>query len=143
VPTYPTTPSAFTPTLPSGMSPALQTPQGVAVDASGNIYVDNSANNYIYVYNSAGAYQYTVGVTASLAATSPVALNAASTLTWSVSGLPAAAQCSMTTSDGTFQAQSVAVSGSENTNAINAPGYYQATLTCPGTAPQTATFLVE
>jgi Bacterial Ig-like domain (group 2)/NHL repeat len=143
VPTYPTTPSGWAPTLPSGMSPALQTPQGVAVDASGNIYIDNSANNFIYVYNSSGAYQYTVGVTASLAATSPVALNATSTLTWSVSGLPASTQCSMTTSDGTYHAQSVAVSGSENTNAIGAPGYYQATLTCPGTAPQVATFLVE
>jgi sugar lactone lactonase YvrE len=143
VPTYPTTPSAFTPTLPSGMSPALQTPEGVAVDASGNVYIDNSANNFIYVYNSSGAYQYTVGVTASLAATSPVALGGTSTLTWSVSGLPASTQCSMTTSDGTYQAQSVAVSGSENTNAINAPGYYRATLTCPGSAQQVATFLVE
>ena len=143
VPTYPTTPSAFTPTLPSGMSPALQTPQGVAVDASGNIYIDNSANNFIYVYNSSGAYRYTVGVTASLAATSPVSLGGSSTLTWSVSGLPASTQCSMTSSDGSYQSQSVAVSGSENTNAINAPGYYQATLTCPGTAPQVATFLVE
>ena len=38
-------------------------------------------------------------------------------------------------SDGTYQAQSVAVSGSENTNAVGTPGYYQATLTCPGTAP--------
>jgi hypothetical protein len=143
VPTYPTTPSAFAPTLPSGMSPALQTPQGVAVDASGNIYIDNSANNFIYVYNSSGAYRYTVGVTASLAATSPVSLGGSSTLTWSVSGLPASTQCSMTSSDGSYQSQSVAVSGSENTNAINAPGYYQATLTCPGTAPQVATFLVE
>jgi hypothetical protein len=143
VPTYPLTPSAFTPTLPSGMSPALQTPQGVAVDASGNIYIDNSANNFIYVYNSSGAFQYTVGVAASLAATSPVSLGASSTLTWSISGLPASTQCSMTSSDGTYQSQSVAVSGSENTNAINAPGYYQATLTCPGTAPQVATFLVE
>jgi hypothetical protein len=141
--TYSTTPSAFTPTLPSGMSPALQTPQGVAVDASGNVYVANSANNFVYVYNSSGAYQYTVGVTASLGATSPVPLGGAATLNWSVSGLPASTQCSMTTSDGTYQSQSVAVSGSENTNAINAPGYYQATLTCPGTAPQAATFLVE
>jgi Bacterial Ig-like domain (group 2)/NHL repeat len=143
VPTYPTTPSAFTPTLPFGMSPALQTPQGVAVDAGGNIYIGNSANNFVYVYDSAGAYEYTVGVAASLGATSPVSLGGTSTLTWSVSGLAASTQCSMTTSDGTYQAQSVAVSGSENTNAINAPGYYQATLTCPGTAPQVTTFLVE
>jgi sugar lactone lactonase YvrE len=141
--TYATTPSAFTPTLPSGMSPALQTPQGVAVDASGNIYIANSGNNLIYVYSSSGAYQYTVGTTASLGATTPVSLGGAATLTWTVTGLPAATQCSMSTSDGTYQAQAVAVSGSENTNAINAPGYYQATLTCPGIAPQVAQFLVE
>jgi hypothetical protein len=88
-PTYSTTASAFTPMLPSGMSPALQTPQGVAVDASGNVYIANSANNFIYVYNSSGAYEYTVGVTASLGASSPVALGGTSALTWSVSGLPA------------------------------------------------------
>jgi hypothetical protein len=49
----------------------------------------------------------------------------------------------MTSSDGTYQAQSVAVSGSETTNAVATPGYYQATLTCPGTAPVVATFLVQ
>jgi len=143
VPTYPTTPSAFALTLPSGMTPALQTPEGVAVDGSGNVYVDNSPNNFIYVYNSAGAYQYTVGVTASLAATTPVPPDGASTLTWSVTGLPEGTACSMTSSDGTYQAQSVAVSGSENTNAVATPGYYQATLSCPGTAPVGATFLVQ
>jgi YVTN family beta-propeller protein len=143
VPTYPATPSAFTLTLPSGMTPALQTPEGVAVDGSGNVYVDNSPNNFIYVYNSAGAYQYTVGVTASLAATTPVPPDGASALSWSVTGLPAGTLCSMTSSDGTYQAQSVAVSGSENTNAVTTPGYYQATLSCPGTAPVAATFLVQ
>jgi YVTN family beta-propeller protein len=140
---YLATPTSFTLTLPSGMNPALQTPEGVAVDASGNVYVDNTANNFIYVYNSAGAYQYTVGVTASAAASSPVPPDGASTLTWSVSGLPAGTLCSMTSSDGTYQAQSVAVSGSENTNAVTTPGYYQATLTCPGAAPTAATFLVQ
>jgi YVTN family beta-propeller protein len=143
VPTYPATPTAFTLTLPSGMTPALQTPEGVAVDGSGNVYVDNTPNNFIYVYNSTGAYQYTVGVTSSLAATSPVPPDGVSTLTWSVSGLPAGTLCSMTSSDGTYQAQSVAISGSENTNAVSTPGYYQATLNCPGTAPVVATFLVQ
>jgi YVTN family beta-propeller protein len=143
VPTYATTPTTFTLTLPSGMTPALQTPEGVAVDGSGNVYVDNSPNNFIYVYDSAGAYQYTVGVKASLAATSPVPPDGASTLTWSVTGLPAGTLCSMTSSDGTYHAQSVAVSGSENTNAVTTPGYYQATLNCPGTAPVVATFLVQ
>jgi hypothetical protein len=142
-PTYLATPTAFTPTLPSGMAPALQTPEGVAVDGSGNVYVDNTPNNFIYVYNSAGAYQYTVGVTASVAATSPVPPDGFSTLTWSVTGLPAGTACSMTSSDGTYQAQPVAISGSENTNAVTTPGYYQATLTCPGTAPVVATFLVQ
>jgi hypothetical protein len=141
--TYATTPTAFTLTLPSGMTPALQTPEGVAVDGSGNVYVDNTANNLVYVYNSAGAYQYTVGVTASIAATSPVPPDGVSTLTWSVAGLPAGTACSMTSSDGTYQAQSVGVAGSENTNAVTTPGYYQATLNCPGTAPATATFLVQ
>jgi YVTN family beta-propeller protein len=140
---YQPTPTAFTPTLPSGMTPALQTPEGVAVDGSGNVYVDNSPNNFIYVYNSSGAYQYTVGVTASLAATSPVPPDGASTLSWSATGLPAGTLCSMTSSDGTYQAQSVAVSGSENTNAVPTPGYYQATLSCPGTAPVAAMFLVQ
>jgi len=140
---YLPTPTAFTPTLPSGMGPALQTPEGVAVDGSGNVYIDNSPNNFIYVYNSAGAYQYTVGVTAAVAATSPVSPDGSSTLTWSVTGVPVGTLCSMTSSDGTYQAQSVAVSGSENTNAVTTPGYYQATLTCPGTAPVVATFLVE
>jgi YVTN family beta-propeller protein len=143
VPTYTTTPTAFALTLPSGMTPALQTPEGVAVDGSGNVYVDNSPSNFIYVYNSAGAYQYTVGVTASVAASSPVSPDGFSTLTWSVAGLPAGTVCSMTSSDGTYHAQSVAVSGSENTNAVSTPGYYQATLTCPGTAPVAATFLVQ
>jgi len=32
----------------------------VAVDAAGNIYVSNTANNLIYVYNSSGVYQYTI-----------------------------------------------------------------------------------
>jgi hypothetical protein len=41
-------------------SPAIQNPQGVAVDAAGNIYVSNTANNVIYVYNSMGVYQYTI-----------------------------------------------------------------------------------
>jgi YVTN family beta-propeller protein len=140
---YETTPAAFAPTLPSGMTPALQSPEGVAVDASGNVYVDNSPNNFIYVYNSAGAYQYTVGVAASVAATTPVSPDGFSTLTWSVTGLPAGTMCTMTSSDGTYQAQSVAATGSENTNAVTTPGYYQATLTCPGTAPVVATFLVQ
>jgi sugar lactone lactonase YvrE len=142
-PTYSTTPSAFTLTLPQGMTPGIATPEGVAVDGSGNIYVDNSPNNLIYVFNSSGVYQYTVGVTASLTASSPVAADGASTLTWSVAGLPTGTMCTMTSSDGTYQGQSVGVSGTENTNAVSAPGYYQATLNCPGTAPLTATFLVE
>ncbi|HTV94397.1 MAG TPA: Ig-like domain-containing protein [Steroidobacteraceae bacterium] len=142
-PTYSTTPTAFSLTLPSGMTPALQTPQGVAVDASGNVYVDNTPNNFIYVYNAAGAYQYTVGVTASLSATNPVPPDGAATLTWSVTGLPAGTMCSMTSSDGTYQGQSVGVSGTENTNAVTTPGYYQATLSCPGSGPTVATFLVQ
>jgi hypothetical protein len=143
VPTYTTTPTAFAPTLPQGMTPALATPEGVAVDGSGNVYIDNTGNNLIYVYNTSGAYQYTVGVTATLNATTPVPPDGAATLTWSVTGLPASTTCTMTSSDGTYQSQSVGVSGVENTNAVTTPGYYQATLNCPGTAPVVSTFLVQ
>jgi hypothetical protein len=47
-------------TLTGTPNPPISNPQGVAVDAAGNIYVSNTANNLIYVYNSSGVYQYTI-----------------------------------------------------------------------------------
>jgi hypothetical protein len=44
----------------TGSGPALSNPQGVAVDSSGNIYLANSGNNTIDVYNSSGIYQYSI-----------------------------------------------------------------------------------
>lgn len=41
-------------------APALSNPQGIARDSSGNIYVSNTANNTINVYNNLGVYWYTI-----------------------------------------------------------------------------------
>jgi hypothetical protein len=39
---------------------ALSNPQGIAIDASGNIYVSNTSNNTIDVFNNGGIYWYSI-----------------------------------------------------------------------------------
>ncbi len=91
-------------TLSGAPSPALAQPEGIAVDSTGNIYVSNAPNNVIYVYNSSGVYQYTIG-NLTLDALPYYASGGATTsayLNWTAPGLPASSACALSSSDGVF-----------------------------------------
>jgi sugar lactone lactonase YvrE len=135
-------------TLSGAPSPALAQPEGVAIDSTGNIYVSNAPNNVIYVYNSSGVYQYTIG-NLTLEAIPVYASGGIATtsafLNWTAPGLPAGSTCALTSSDGVYNS---APEPSTSYNSVSvtpatsaAPVTY--TLTCgSGAAASTSTVQV-
>jgi len=92
-------------TLSGTPSPAIAQPEGIAIDSTGNIYVSNTPNNVIYVYNSSGVYQYSVGNIALNAVDSYASGGIPTTsavLNWTTPGYPATATCALSSSDGAY-----------------------------------------
>jgi sugar lactone lactonase YvrE len=92
-------------TLSGTPSPAIAQPEGIAIDSTGNIYVSNTPNNVIYVYNSSGVYQYSVGNIALNAVDSYASGGIATTsavLNWTTPGYPATATCALSSTDGAY-----------------------------------------
>jgi beta-lactam-binding protein with PASTA domain len=135
--TNPTTPTASTylqpvPTLEGAAapSPLLTGPSGIALDTSANLYVVDPVNSTIDVYAaSSGNYEYDFLPLITLT-TAPVG-EGQYTLTWTSIGIePSNASCSLTTSDGQYNATS---EPTQNTTGVTlGSSYGTATLTCPG-----------
>jgi hypothetical protein len=122
-------------------NPGIGYPGGVALDSGNYIYVADSNNNTVDVYYPAsgmcpaacpGGYQYDFLPIVLLTATPPSGESSLWTLTWSTIGvLPTSAMCTLTTSDGIYNGQSVPQTGGPLTD--NPGGAtVTATLSCPG-----------